>query len=717
MRLFSHLKQQEGQSAIIIAGALIALIALLALVVDAGNAYAQRRQMQNAVDAGSQAGSVALGLNKKIGDNTTPDTINYAIRDYVNRNGVDPNRIQWYFVTEDSNGNKIVDTSPGTSYGNNVYAPKQINGRPVVGVNVVGDKQFSSFFAGVVGWRQLQVGALASSFTNKGACGASNLFPMAISENVFDDLSSPPDGVKDVIYEDTNATYTYPIVETAGAVKRLQFVTWNGNTSTSTLASNLNATDATTSPSGLWNVGEKLSPVSTTLAAMSGAMSRHIGQVRTIPVYDPVTSTNTQLVIKAFARIKIVSIDTSKGQMNAKFEHWVDSTGQGGCANYGVVNDTPGEPPTVTRNLVGTVKLRKLNLTNTYPSNVHVPVDVTNVVDISGSMNDPFGSQSKINAAKSALKSFNLNMQPSLGDKVSLVSFPRIPSGNSYSYTCQQSGSTTNYYFGEVRQTLTSNISGVNAIIDGLTANGGTPIADSMRLGLQTVLGAGHSPTSVPVIILATDGMTNIRLNGVWTGYQGSIYDNLPCNQPAVQDALDQANIAKSDNNGDNQPDSTIFTIAIGDQFNPAALQAMASVDTDPAKPHYFRVTDAAAMANIYQQIANRVQQIGNESCKVIETTQFAPGARLNIRLNETGQTFNLTTTSTGEFVMKDVQPGTYTVTSGTVTVEGLTYDVFTDGVGGPPLTSSPTITVGQGATTYKAELDLKTNTAVTCGN
>jgi hypothetical protein len=120
-------------------------------------------------------------------------------------------------------------------------------------------------------------------------------------------------------------------------------------------------------------------------------------------------------------------------------------------------------------------------------------------------------------------------------------------------------------------------------------------------------------------------------------------------------------------------------------------------------------------MASIYSQIAQNVQTIGTESCHVVETTQFAPRASVTIRNSGTGQTYNLTTTSTGEFAINNIQPGTYVVNSATVTVEGFTYDVFTDGVGGPDLGSSPSINVGNASTTYQTELDLRTDDSVSC--
>jgi hypothetical protein len=54
-------RKQQGQ-AIIIAGALIGLMALVALAVDGGNAFAQRRIAQNAVDGAALAGTNQLRL-------------------------------------------------------------------------------------------------------------------------------------------------------------------------------------------------------------------------------------------------------------------------------------------------------------------------------------------------------------------------------------------------------------------------------------------------------------------------------------------------------------------------------------------------------------------------------------------------------------------------------------------------------------------------------
>jgi hypothetical protein len=58
-----RLKKEYGQSLVIIALGMIAFIAILALVLDGANAYAAKRQAQNAADAGALAGATYMCKN------------------------------------------------------------------------------------------------------------------------------------------------------------------------------------------------------------------------------------------------------------------------------------------------------------------------------------------------------------------------------------------------------------------------------------------------------------------------------------------------------------------------------------------------------------------------------------------------------------------------------------------------------------------------------
>jgi hypothetical protein len=76
---FSH---EHGQSLVLVALLFLAFVGILALVLDGGNAYAARRQAQNAADAGALAGATYMCEHRDAtgGANTAVD---YA----VNRNG------------------------------------------------------------------------------------------------------------------------------------------------------------------------------------------------------------------------------------------------------------------------------------------------------------------------------------------------------------------------------------------------------------------------------------------------------------------------------------------------------------------------------------------------------------------------------------------------------------------------------------------------------
>jgi len=732
------INQQQGQSIVIVAFALVALVALLALVVDAGNAYVQRRHVENVMDAGAQAGALAFAQSQ------SSLQIWNAISGYISRNNVNPaDATAWYVVQDPATKNTIVDrTKQIASYGSSHY-PTTIGGKPVVGIQVEGKKDFSTYFAGVVGVKQMPASGAAACFGFQGAGSSSELFPIAISSGNF--------VTGTVRFEDIEPTWTYTIrlrtddSPVFGYAGNFGWLAWNTGDSLSdaNVATWMNNTETgiskTRALSDTIKGDTRVAAGSAIQAALSSRVSGAKSSVVTVPVYDQFTGSSSagtaRYRIVGFARLHIIGyVFTSTDKyITAKFQKWIDPLAEGGATYYGVSTAKCRPVITTQRALIGSLKFQKLTLAQGFTtSEVHVPVDVVNVIDTSGSMGDdwagnqnpPPGTLTKLKSAQTALKSFNTNLRPDLGDKAALVRFPYENNGDGdYNYSCQNSGRTNNHYWGEVLRTLTSspNITGtgsssIRTKIDNLTARGYTPIADGLKKGRETVLGSGHSASSVAVIILASDGMTNVRANGHLTGYDGR--GTAPsCNQNAEQDALDQANIAKGDTNpADYKPDTIIFTIAIGTDFNPSLLQAIATTDTDPSKPHYFRATDAASMASIYQQISQRVQQIGGETCQIIATEDFASGALVTVRYPDS-TTRTVTTTSNGEFVLtgSDLVEGTYTIVSASVTVNGITYNIFTDGMGGPPLPSSPTVVVGASSGTYKIDLFLKTGSPPTC--
>ena len=65
-------RQDEGQVLVIAAGAMIAIIALIALVLEGGNAYAEQRHAQNGADAAANAGATVSPSGSPTPRSATP---------------------------------------------------------------------------------------------------------------------------------------------------------------------------------------------------------------------------------------------------------------------------------------------------------------------------------------------------------------------------------------------------------------------------------------------------------------------------------------------------------------------------------------------------------------------------------------------------------------------------------------------------------------------
>ncbi|MCG3142285.1 MAG: hypothetical protein HDKAJFGB_03711 [Anaerolineae bacterium] len=743
--------QEHGQSMILIVLGLAVLMAFMALAVDGGNVYAQRRQVQNAVDAAAYAGGQRLAQPNSgcsVGQicRATNGQVLTAIQNAAVRNGVAANTIKATYVMRQSNGVEVHDNEfiGGGGLGTGAVAPVTLDGLPVVGVYVTADKEFNSFFAGIVGITTMTVGAPSTGYgapapnppntpppvTSNGTCCSDNLFPVTLPQTTFPDENN--DGIRDVHFEQNDPGYNYQIWDRDGeeGPGNFGYLMWRDqNSSTPTLIANM----ADPSRSGIWYVGDDVSG-STGVSNASGVRQQwidHIGKYIIIPIYDTASGTGNNLTynIVGFARFKVTGYcrynnyngecdvtlnNNSDPYVQGKFQNWSTSLCEGSCPNYGIVTTTNHPPLTQTRSLIGVVKINQLepagetNLAKT-------PVDVIHVLDISGSMNSKFGKPStvKLSAAKQALINFNNVLSPTLngtdGDRVGLATFPLVSSMKSYKRPC--GGNDTSKAIGQKRLDLTDNIASVNSKINSLSANGITPIAGGLLVGRGMVTDPSfHDPSHVPVIILASDGLANVVLDGRYTGFDGMSYNPKPCNAQADQDAIYQANQAKADNDGDGKPDAIVFTIAIGTDFNPVTLQAIASA---PTETHFYQATDAASMASIYNQISTVIE---SETCLVNQREIFAPNVTVRVRNTDTGTTLTTTATSTGYFQFNNIDPGTYEFQSISITLNNLTYDIFTDGVGGPVLADPPTIEIGSGTGTYEKNLSLKTDDFVCTG-
>jgi len=143
-----HLHEVKGQTLVIVALSLFALIALVALAIDGGNLMAERRQMQNAADAGALAGARAICAR-----DADPEE---AAAAYAAQNGADLDLSQ-------------ISISGQTA-------------------GVIARRGVDTYFAALIGFRTVEVGAEAEAMCGRagGACG---MWPLTFQKGRYDELT------------------------------------------------------------------------------------------------------------------------------------------------------------------------------------------------------------------------------------------------------------------------------------------------------------------------------------------------------------------------------------------------------------------------------------------------------------------------------------------------------------------------------------------------
>ena len=325
-----HEEKERGQSIIVIAFVVIMLLALVAVVVDVGNAYAQRRVTQNAVDSAAMAGAVVLseGLMEGVTDpygnqffGVTDDQVQQAIENYAEVNGLDPNDVVAWYVDGDGQQLRQVGTTPGSLVPRNLTDANGVL-QEVQGVDVKGDLPFNTYFAHLIGFPTMTASAPAKAWVVKGPCDGDNLFPIALNDAIFEDeQGNHTDPVLDEVY----TMWDHDDKEAPGS---FGWIWWEGK-GTSTppddhpiaQGGNDNSLEANmhwTVRSGLWNVGDWV-PSSTGTQASSGVREQMEVRVKeldmglrpptvVIPLYSDITGqgSNTQYQIEHFAAFHLI---------------------------------------------------------------------------------------------------------------------------------------------------------------------------------------------------------------------------------------------------------------------------------------------------------------------------------------------------------------------------------------------------------------------------
>ncbi|HOQ98432.1 MAG TPA: pilus assembly protein TadG-related protein [Anaerolineae bacterium] len=150
---------ERGQTLVVVAVLIVGLVAFLGLVIDGGNVYAERRQMQNAADAAALAGA----------------------REWARTQGSDPAAV---YAAVEQYANQFDEPERGID----VVASAIITGTHVT---VTVSETVPAYFIPVIGISSLQVGAVARAGVYEVTTSGCGLLPLTVKERRPQDPAAP----------------------------------------------------------------------------------------------------------------------------------------------------------------------------------------------------------------------------------------------------------------------------------------------------------------------------------------------------------------------------------------------------------------------------------------------------------------------------------------------------------------------------------------------
>jgi Flp pilus assembly protein TadG len=201
-------ESERGQILVIVAVGLVAIIAMVALVIDGGYAWARQRDTQNAADAAAEAGATILMQNVAgVSPAKTDGDVKGAVDQAADENGT---IVDVAFYT-DIDGNMLTpagatttDETAAAAVGDGVIPPG------AAGVRSLNEQEFDTFLAQVLGFRTFTAREDATAVTGylEGICSAAagcNVLPVTFPVTIYD-----CDGTNSVVYQTPAAFWPNP---------------------------------------------------------------------------------------------------------------------------------------------------------------------------------------------------------------------------------------------------------------------------------------------------------------------------------------------------------------------------------------------------------------------------------------------------------------------------------------------------------------------------
>jgi hypothetical protein len=308
-------EKESGQSIVIIAGVAVVLLALVALVVDVGNAYAHRRLVQNAVDAAALAGARRLA-ERGIGQAVLEIQVLNNVEEFAGINGVERDAVRAWFIDAEGIRLETIDPWLGPAPGD------------AEGVEVEGDLPFNTYIAGFLGFPSMTASTTAKAWVLKGPCSAENLFPLTVSTGTFTETAGIPA---------LNHIYTLWDKKKPSSPGNWGWLYWEDEDGIchcpdeseccpqNPAARNLEENIVDNSRSGIWQAGDWIHGSSgVMIGGVLDALFPYAGPDGpdvVIPLYDDIrgTGNNTEYHISGFAAFRLRCVFSSKNHFAERF--------------------------------------------------------------------------------------------------------------------------------------------------------------------------------------------------------------------------------------------------------------------------------------------------------------------------------------------------------------------------------------------------------------
>jgi Flp pilus assembly protein TadG len=182
-------ERSRGQIIVIAALGILAIVAMIALVLEGGNAYAQQRVAQNGSDSAANAGAVALA--QRLGGATITDlNVSNAVNRMANQNTLTAHEAYYTNIDGqllDNGGAIVANKTAAAKVGDGVIPPG------AQGVFVGGTRTFGTFFGNAIGISSLSAAADATAVTGLLTGGA--FLPVVFPVNITDCSQSGNTGI------------------------------------------------------------------------------------------------------------------------------------------------------------------------------------------------------------------------------------------------------------------------------------------------------------------------------------------------------------------------------------------------------------------------------------------------------------------------------------------------------------------------------------------